>query len=134
MPEIVVKNRACYYFDDEIKDIDINFSDILLDEKLYENISVYDISYNTSTGPKPLRIRFDKIDRFIRVRGGEFRHLVLFDHGLFDKNCDKIEYLRKGKSGITDSINHNFGKIRVDSYNSLPIEKILTFNNFINTH
>ena len=35
------KNRACYYFDDVIKDRYINFSDILLDEKLFENISVY---------------------------------------------------------------------------------------------
>ena len=26
-----IKNRACYYFDDIIKDVDINFSDILLD-------------------------------------------------------------------------------------------------------
>ena len=34
---------------------------------------------------KPLRIRFDKIDGFIRVCGGEFRYLVLFDYGLFDK-------------------------------------------------
>ena len=33
------------------------------------------------------------------------------------------------KSGITESINHNFGKIRIDSYNSLPIEKILVFHN-----
>ena len=56
------------YFDDIIKDFDINF-DILLDKKLYENIS-----YKTSTGPKPLRISFDKIDGFTRVRGGEFRY------------------------------------------------------------
>ena len=35
--------RTCYYFDDIIKDRYINFSDILLDEKLFENISVYDI-------------------------------------------------------------------------------------------
>ena len=35
------------------------------------------------------------------------------------------------KIDITDSINHNFGRIRIDSYNSLPIEKILTFHNFI---
>ena len=35
------------------------------------------------------------------------------------------------KSGITESINHNFGKIRIDSYNSLPIEKILVFHNVI---
>ena len=32
--EIDIKNRACYYFYDLIKDMDINFSDILLDEKL----------------------------------------------------------------------------------------------------
>ena len=37
----------------------------------------------------------------------------------------------KKKSGITDSINHNFGKTIIDSYNSLSIEKILTFHNFI---
>ena len=41
---IDIKNRACYYFDDIIQDIDIKFSDILLDKKLYENISVYDVS------------------------------------------------------------------------------------------
>ena len=48
------KNRRCYYFDDIIDDVDIYFSDILLDEQLSENISGYDIfSYKTSTGPKP---------------------------------------------------------------------------------
>ena len=56
----------CYYFDYIIKDKDINFDDILLNEKLYENISVYEISFKTSKGRKPLRIRFDKIDEFIR--------------------------------------------------------------------
>ena len=30
-----IKNRACYYFDDVIEDIDTNFSNVLLDEKLY---------------------------------------------------------------------------------------------------
>ena len=106
-------------------------SDILLDKKLYENISVYDISYKTSTSAKPLRTRFDKIVGFIRVPGGEFRHLVSFSYGLFDKICGKIKYLISKKSGIADSINHNFGKIRIDSYNSLPIEKISDFHNVI---
>ena len=32
---------------------------------------------------------FDKIDGF---RGGEFRHIVLFNHGLLDKTFDKIKY------------------------------------------
>ena len=71
------------------------------------------------------------LDGFIRARGGEFRQLVLFDYGLFDKMCEKIKYLIRGKSGITDSINHNFGKIRIDSFNSLPIEKTWTFHNVI---
>ena len=75
-----------------MRDFNINF-DILVDKKLHENISLYDISYKTSMGPKPLRIRFDKIDGFIRVHGGKSRYLVLFDHGLFDKICDKIKYL-----------------------------------------
>ena len=35
------------------------------------------------------------------------------------------------KKGIIDSTNHNFGQTRNDSYNFLPIEKILTFHNVI---
>ena len=54
LKEIDVKNCMCYYFNDIIKDIDINFDNILLDEKQYENITVTDISYKTSTDPKPL--------------------------------------------------------------------------------
>ena len=50
---------------------------------------------------------------------------------MLDKTCDMIKYLISEKRGITDSINHNFGEIRIDSYNSLPIEKILTFYNVI---
>ena len=42
-----------------------------------------------------------------------------------------IKYLISEKSGITKNINHNFGKILNDSYNSLPIEKIMTFHNVI---
>ena len=48
-----------------INGTDINFSYVLLDKKLHENISVYDILYKTSTGPKLLRIKFDNIDGFI---------------------------------------------------------------------
>ena len=65
-------------------DVDTYFSGILLDEKLYEekkeNILIYDISYKTSTGAKPLRIRYDKTDRFIKI-SNEVRYLILFDSG-----------------------------------------------------
>ena len=92
LKETDIKNRVCDYFDDIITDID-NFSNILLHKKLYENISVYDLSYKTSTGPKRLRIRFDKIDGFIGVRGGEFRQLVLFDHGFLIKFVIRLNML-----------------------------------------
>ena len=64
LKEIVIKNRTRYYFDDIIKVSDIYSVDILLDKKSYEtykNILVYNIPYET-TGPKPLCIRFDKIN------------------------------------------------------------------------
>ena len=32
------------------------------------------------------------------------------------------------KSGVTDIINHDFARIRTDSYNSLPIEQTLAFH------
>ena len=35
------------------------------------------------------------------------------------------------KSSITDSTNHNSARIRIDSYNFLPIENTLTFHNVI---
>ena len=101
LKEIDIKNLTCYYFDDIMIsiswdiDIDTDFSRILLDEKIYkeknENILIYDISYKTSTGAKPLRIRYDKIDGFIKIHN-KIRFLVLFDEWC-DKICDRIKYL-----------------------------------------
>ena len=59
------------------------------------------------------------------------RYLVLFGFGLYYAILNRIRYLISEKSGIKESINQNFGKIRIDSYNSLPIEKTLTFHNVI---
>ena len=75
-------------------------------------------------GSKRLRIWFDKI---IKIYDG-IRYLVLLGHSWYDEICDSIKYLIGEKSGITDCINHNFARIRIDSNNSLPIEKILTFH------
>ena len=129
--KIEIKNRVRYYFDVIINGTKINFGSILLIKKLYENISAYNISYKSPTCPKPLRIKFDKINGFIISIDDKIKPLVLFDYGLFDKICDKIKYLISKKGGITNSINHNFRKIRIDLYNSLPVKKILTFHNII---
>ena len=55
----------CYYFDNIINGTKINFNNILIDKKLYENISAYNILYTTPTGLKPLCIRFNKIDALL---------------------------------------------------------------------
>ena len=75
-----------------------------------------------------MRITFNKIDGFIISLDGKIKHLVLFDYGLFDKIFDKIEYLISKKVVLQIVLIHNFGKIRIDLYNSLPVKKILTFH------
>ena len=44
---------------------------------------------------------------------------------------DRIRYLTSLKSGITYIFSHYFAKIKVDSYDSLSIEKVLTLHNVI---
>ena len=74
LKEIDIKNRTCYYFDDIMKVGKFDFDNILLDKKSYknsyENILIYDFSYKTLMGAKPLRIRLDKIDLFIKIYDG----------------------------------------------------------------
>ena len=74
--EISIKNRMCYYFHDIIKFEDFDLDDILIDKKSYENVLVYSILYKILIGPKPLCIRFNKIDGFISVYDGT-RYLVI---------------------------------------------------------
>ena len=96
--ETDIKTFICCYFHDIIRflDRDIDFSDTLLDKKIYiekyKNILIYDISYKTSTVAKPLRIKCDKIDGFIKIHDN-IRYLVLFGYSYCDKNCNKIKYL-----------------------------------------
>ena len=54
LKDIDIKNRACYYFRDIIKVVDISFSHILLDEKSHANILIYNISYKNLMDAKPL--------------------------------------------------------------------------------
>ena len=98
--------------------------------KNHKNILIYNISYKTFMGSKSLRISFGEIDGFIRIYDG-IRYLVLFGHLWYDEIYARIRYLVSEKSGITNSINHNFARIKIDSYNSLSIEKILTFHNVL---
>ena len=73
LKEFDIKNCTCYYFDDIMRVRDIDFSNILLDEKSYktqENILIYGISCKTFMGSIPLWISFNKIDGFIKIYDG----------------------------------------------------------------
>ena len=48
-----------------IKFEDFDLDNIIIDEESYENILVYNVSYKTLIGVKPLRIGFDKMHGFM---------------------------------------------------------------------
>ena len=79
-------------------------------------------------GAKPVHIRFNILDGFIRVYDGT-RYLVLF--GPEKNDAIYSRYPIGVKSGITYLISHNYAKTKVDSYDSLPLEKTLTSHNVI---
>ena len=80
-------------------------------------------------GAKPLCIRFNKINNFIRVYDGT-RYIPLFGGKKHDFIKKRIRYLIAVKSGMY-VISHNYAKFKVDAYGSLPVEKTLTFHNVI---
>ena len=87
---------------------------------------VYDISYKTLIGVKPLRI----VDEFSRVYDWT-RYLVLFRCEKYHSIFNIIRYLIRVKSSIAYVISYNYAKIEVDLYDSLPLGKTLTFHDVI---
>ena len=98
--------------------------------KLCSSDNQYTTAYKTFMGSNPLRIRIDEMESFIKIYDG-VRYLLLFGSRLYDAIYNKIGYLISGKIGITDSVIDSFSRTRIDSYNSFPIEKTLTFHNVI---
>ena len=72
----------------------------MTDEKSQKDILILDILYENLIGAKPLRIRFDKIDGFIRSYDGT-RYLRLFGSEKFDAIYNRIGYLTSLKNSIT---------------------------------
>ena len=127
LQETDIESRTCYYFDDITKIGGFNFNNILIDEKSYKNILVYNMSYKILIGAKPLRIRFNEVGGFIRIFDGT-RYLVLFGPEECDVIFNRIRYLIGVNSSITYVISHYYAKIKVDLYNFLLLEKTLKFH------
>ena len=98
--------------------------------KNHKDILICNISYKTLIGVKPLRIRFDRVDGFIRI-DDVTRYLVLFGPEKYDANYDRIRYLISQKSGTTYVFSYNYAKIKIYSIDYLLAEKSLTLHNVI---
>ena len=61
----------------QIKIEGFDFGNVLLDEKSYETILIYNVLYKTLIGSKPMRIIYNMVDSVIRDYGGT-KYLVLF--------------------------------------------------------
>ena len=110
-----IRNCACYYLDDIMRVEGIDFDNILLDEKSYENILTHDISYKTFMGAKTfILIRFDKVDGIIKIYNGT-RYLELLGPRIYNAIYDKINYLISEKIDAKYIINHNFARIKIQN-------------------
>ena len=83
LQEIKIKNCTYYYFYSIIKIEDFVLDNILMDEKPYEKILVYDISYTTLIGAKPLFIRFDKVGEIRVYDGTTIAHKIFETNSIF---------------------------------------------------
>ena len=98
---------------------EFDLDNIWIGKKSHENILIYDLFYKTLIGPKPLLIRFDKIDGFIKIYD-ETKYLIflaLKNMTIFMTALDILRLI----SHITYLFSHYFAK--VDSGDCLPIEK-----------
>ena len=68
-------------------------------------------------GDKPLRISFDKTDRFIKFYDGN-RYLVLLGDEEYESIYNRIRDLIGVKSDIRNVISPNYARIEFDLYNS----------------
>ena len=104
---------------------EFDLDNIWIGKKSHENILIYDLFYKTLIGPKPLLIRFDKIDGFIKIYD-ETKYLIflaLKNMTIFMTALDILRLI----SHITYLFSHYFAK--VDSGDCLPIVKKLTLHN-----
>ena len=77
-----------------------------------------------------MRIRSDEMDGFTRIYDG-IRYLILFSSEKLDAIYNRVRNLIIQKRGTAYLFSHNYVKIKIDSYDSLPREKALTLDNVI---
>ena len=77
-----------------------------------------------------LNLRFDKIDGFTGINDGS-RYLVLYGSEKNNFIYNRIGHFIEVKSGMKYAIFHNDAKIKLEPYDSLTLQKTLTFHNVL---
>ena len=109
---------------------DFDFGNMLLEDKSYENVLIYNVLNETLIGAKTLCIMFNKVDWFIRDYDGT-KYLVLFALEKYNAIDDRIKYLIQLKKGITYVFSQNFAKSKVYSDDDLSWEETLNSHNVL---
>ena len=117
----------CCYFDDITNGTKINFSNILLNKKLYETISISNILYKTPAGPKPLCIRFDEIDGFITSVDGKIKHLIFLIMDCLVKFVIRLNILEVKKVVLQIVLTIILERLELFHITPYLLKKILTF-------
>ena len=71
---------------------------------------------------------FDQVDGFTRNYNGT-TYLALCGSEKYNTSFSGITYLIRPKSGTPYVVSHNYGKIKIDSDNDLPLEKTFSLHN-----
>ena len=92
-------------------------------KKSHENILIYDIPYKTLIDPKPLHIRFDKIDGFIRDKSNKLMSLRKYK-----AIWTKIEYLKNSKLNDLPVYDDRYIKTKIRAYGHKVFTKFRGLN------
>ena len=98
-----------------------------MNEKPYESCLILDVTY----GEKPLSLIFDKINGYIRKYDGT-KYVGFFYSGkTFKRIFYRIRYLIMFKSNISNVYSHKYTKIKINSNDDLPYEKVTNEDNVV---
>ena len=132
-----------YYFFDVIKNIDLNL--LTINKKCMKNTNAvsYEIKYITMQSLNnqnidkvvPLCLSFSDVDTYI-IEENENKYLIfaLTENNekvleLYTKLCSEIKkQIKSINSGESIKYKNDFMKIKLDSYDDLPLNKILCFS------
>ena len=138
--QLNIKNRTYYFWNDLINLKDFNPQLLKLDKKLSMDISIYYIGYVTKNpeynidGVNPLYLLINELDRFTEEKEGrKYLNIPL----TFNNNDVLVKFaeiwrgikdqIKKLNNGSVGEYGKDYMKIKFDSDDNLPLNKILKF-------